>query len=207
MEKKIKDKDFQRFLDETRTRLRVQDESDQEFIDQANRFYTSHKNIGDGRRALIVEDDIDSLPKLTNVRIQEFAFRYAMEPRTCSFWAAEFRVTRNTILGWLKRRDVIHFITALRRQRYLRIAAKRVQVESKVFDVIMEMLNHPLSDENFESKRRLVMDLLVLGSERTVKKALGKRLQQTNPTPVAVQDDPDIPEMEEIDAAISIVES
>ena len=216
--KRIRDPSFRAYLDELKDAVRVQDETDKDFVDQANKFY-HHRNSNIGHGDPVVGDavrDFSDLPKIPLRHMEEFAFRYAMEPRPMTYWAKEFGVNRHTILAWLRRKDVVRYIQALKRYRYLAFAKKRVEIEEAVYDLVMKLIKHPLTDENFESKRKLAMELISF--EPNVKRTIagqivgpGRRQEPPKSLPRSVgssilNDDQIQKEMDDIEEAISLEE-
>lgn len=219
--KKIRDPTFRKYLDDLRASVQVQNESDKDFVDQANKLFR-HRNVDSGYGDPVVDDDtgpVRELPTIRHRHMEEFAFRYAMEPRNIAYWADTFGVSVNSIKNWLKRKDVSKYIAALRRHRYLIYAHKRMQIETETLDLILKLIRHPLSDDNFESKRRLAMELISLdpSAHRSLTARLtgnSKKLPDLLPSPskrlspsrssgsVEVSEIDD----DEIEAAISVVE-
>ena len=160
--KKIRDPSLREYLDLVKEDVKIQDESDEEFMKQANKFY-NHRNANNGYGNLVddVTEEITELPELKHGHMQEFAFRYAMEPRSISDWAIEFKLSRHTLSAWLKRKDVSRYITLVRRNRFLRFSIKRVQIDELAMEQLKALLAYPINDDNFESKRKLVMEVLM----------------------------------------------
>ena len=159
--KRIHDPSLREYLDQVKKDVKIQDESDEDFLKQANKFY-HHRNAKNGHGDLVEDfdgDDVTELPVLQHTHMQEFAFRYAMEPRSIAEWAKIFGISRHTVAAWLKRQDISTYVNLIRRHRFLRFSEKRMQIEELAFDQLKALLEYPTNDDIYESKRKLVMEI------------------------------------------------
>lgn len=97
--------------------------------------------------------DMDSLPYIPE-RKRDFAFRYAMEYKSVREWAAEYNVAVNTISSWLCDPKVKAYIAVTRYEKRMFTLARRIVLENRVYDRLMEFLNKPLTNDNASAMER-----------------------------------------------------
>ena len=175
----FKDPTLREFLNKVKTEVLVQEASDSDFLKQANRFY-SHRNLNNGLEPVDVNDEIEELPTLKHIHMQEFAFRYAMEARSLAFWSRELKINNKTLATWLKRKDVTHFITALKRQRYFRFSVMRTRIEEAAMKELLTLIQFETTNENYASKAKLIMEVLMFDPH--ARKSLQAQIQGARDT-------------------------
>lgn len=91
--------------------------------------------------------DMDALPYITE-RKRDFAFRYAMEYKSIREWSVEYKVTVQTIHRWLGDPGVRAYVAVTRYEKRMFTLARRIVLENRVYDRLMEFLKKPLTNDN-----------------------------------------------------------
>ena len=100
--------------------------------------------------------------------LRDFAFRYALEMRSYADWARIYHVAVATIGQWLRRPDVLKYVTTLRYERRLRLLEMTEQAETKALRKLNEILDQDVNAGNMSTMLNAIFKTLQMNRERKV---------------------------------------